>query len=392
VTTFENLPGLETEFDQIEKVAVGGMAEIYRARQKSLDRAVAIKKVRPEFQQHRDILERFLREARGAGSFLHQNLAHVYDYKSFKGQSYIVMEYIDGFDLAEILDATGPLPIDVACMIATKVLLGLGYVHSHGTVHRDIKPDNVRVTVRGEVKIMDFGIAIDLSEGNLTQPGIVIGSPHYLSPEQVTGAKLDQRSDLFSFGITFYEILTGRKPFTESPKKSLFEKIRDGHYEPVQKLRPEVPSLVASVIDRCLKVDVKARANSAESLSALLQEYVHSQFGTNYEAHTRKFLMEYDFLKGNPDAVLVHEKTAEIKVERHWRQWKGFIIPAVMLLLGLWLGSFGRGWFSEARKTVDNFGSEPVQGEVQETRGVPRPTQRRGPKRPAPILPGTPVE
>ncbi len=384
--SFDILPGLEDDFDQIQKIAIGGMAELYRGRQRSLDRAVAIKKVRPEYQSNKDLKDRFLREARSAGNFLHQNLAHVYDFKTWENDSYIIMEYIDGFDLSEILEASGPLPVDVAGMIAIRVLLGLGYVHSHGTVHRDIKPDNIRITVRGDVKIMDFGIALDLAEGNFTQPGIVIGSPHYLSPEQVAGARLDQRSDIFSFGITFYEMLTGKRPFTETPKKSLYERIREGKYESLQTLRPDVPGLIVGIVDRCLKVKPQERASNVESLAALLQEFIHGEYGTNFDARTRKFLMEFDFLKGNPDSILVHEKTAEVKVSGAFiARLRSYALPLLFLIVGLVGGLVMAKYF--------NIGSlEKSEEVVPPADDPPKARPKKKAKRPEPILPGTPVK
>lgn len=388
-SNFVTLPGLESEFDQIEKIAVGGMAEIFRGRQKSLDRAVAIKTIRPEYQSNREIQQRFLREANFAGSLLHQNLGHVYDFKKVPDESYIIMEYVDGFDLAEILESTGPLPIEVAAMIATKILLGLGYVHSHGVVHRDIKPDNIRITVRGEVKIMDFGIALDLADQGMTQPGIVIGSPHYLSPEQIKGSKLDARSDIFSFGITFYEMLTGKRPFVEDAKQTLFDRISSGDYVPLQKLRPEIPGLIVSLVDRCLKRDPKNRAASVESLAAILQEYVHTQLGTNLEARVRKFLMEFDFLKGNPESVLVQERTAEIKIKSSTQLMVSrWAIPALALFAGAMAS-----WVT-AKVYYDHGSDVPVVGEQCEVPAItPKPrTPPNKPAKPAPVLPGTPVQ
>ena len=216
------------------------MAEVYRARQKTLDRAVAIKRIRSDLRGNADIKERFKREARAAANLLHQNLGHVYDYREVGHDAYIIMEYIDGFDAAEIIQKSAPLPVDVALGIASKILLGLAYIHSHGMVHRDLKPENIRITTRGDLKIMDFGIAYDPGEANLTQPGILIGSPHYLAPEQIQGAKIDARVDIFAFGITFYEMLAGKRPFAETDNETVFTRILKGDYEKLEKLRADV--------------------------------------------------------------------------------------------------------------------------------------------------------
>ncbi len=306
---FEKLEGLGEEFDQIEKMAVGGMAEVYRARQKSLDRPVAIKRIRPDLRDSKDIRERFKREARAAANLLHQNLAHVYDYRECDPEAYIIMEYIDGFDASDVIHKSAPLPVDVALGIASKVLLGLAYVHSHGMVHRDLKPENIRITTRGDAKIMDFGIAYDPSESNLTQPGVLIGSPHYLAPEQIQGGKLDARVDLFAFGITFYEMLTGRRPFVETDTETVFARIVKGEYTPIEHFRKDVSPYVIRLVDDCLQSVPSKRANSAKKLSESLQSFILQNYTASLETRIQQLLMKQGFLTGDPQKVEISEKT-----------------------------------------------------------------------------------
>ena len=310
---FEHLPTLDDSYDQIQKIAIGGMAEVYRGRQKNLDRPVAIKRIREELRSNKDIQERFRREARSAANLLHQNLAHVYDYRKAgegKGSdAYIIMEYIDGFDLAELLERTDSIPIDVAVMIAINVLAGLSHVHAQGMVHRDLKPDNIRISSRGEVKIMDFGIALDPSEANLTMPGVMIGSPHYLSPEQVVGAKLDSRADIFSFGITFYEMLTHKKPFFETQKESVYTRIQKGEYIKPEHIRPEIPNLLSRLIENCLAVNPSRRPQSALKLSSILMDFLIQNYSISFEARIRQFLMQSKILSGKPELIEVVEPT-----------------------------------------------------------------------------------
>jgi serine/threonine protein kinase len=306
---FEQLQGLSEEFDQIQKMAVGGMAEVYRARQRSLDRPVAIKRIRPDLRDSKDIRERFKREARAAANLLHQNLAHVYDYKEIEPEAYIIMEYIDGFDASDVIHKSAPLPVDVTIGIASKVLLGLAYIHSHGMVHRDLKPENIRVTTRGDVKIMDFGIAYDPSENNLTQPGVLIGSPHYLAPEQIQGGKIDGRVDIFAFGITFYEMLTGRRPFVETDTETVFARIVKGQYAPIESFRRDVSPFLIRMIDECLQSIPSKRANSAKKLSEALQSFLLQNYTASLEMHTQQLLMKQGFLTGDPAKVELQEKT-----------------------------------------------------------------------------------
>ncbi|HVJ65967.1 MAG TPA: serine/threonine-protein kinase [Bdellovibrionota bacterium] len=337
--TFVVLEGLQDDYDQIQKMAIGGMAEIFRGRQRSLDRPVAIKRIRPEIKGNQEILARFRREARISAALLHQNLAHVYDYREVAGEAYIIMEYIDGFDLAQILEKQRQLPIDVATVVALKILLGLAQVHAHGMVHRDLKPDNVRISTKGEVKVMDFGITYDPAESNLTMPGVLIGSPHYLSPEQIVGAKLDARADLFAFGISFYEMITGQKPFMETRDETVYQVIQKGKYVPIMHLRADTPPFIANLIDSCLATQVGRRPNSANRLAVTLQEYATRHFALAHEARIKQFLMQTHMLAGMADMVEVEERTMDPsvthRIREKWNVWKGafFAMAAVAAML-----------------------------------------------------------
>ena len=315
----EHLGVMEDAYDQIQKMAIGGMAEIYRARQKSLDRPVAIKRIRPELRTNKDIQERFRREAKSSANLLHQNLAHVYDYFHEGNDAFIVMEWIDGFDLAELLERTGSLPLDVATMIGIRVLHGLNYVHSHGMVHRDLKPDNIRLSTRGEIKIMDFGIALDPTDQALTMPGTLVGSPHYLAPEQIFGGKLDNRVDIFAFGITFYEILTGKKPFFETQHESVYARIQKGEFIPPQNIKPDIPAFLSRIIESCLQVKPARRPKSAEDVAASLQQFLNTNFSADTELRVRQFLIQSGLLHGNANLIEVVEKTSDTGIRLSWR-------------------------------------------------------------------------
>lgn len=391
---FDALPGLEEDYDQIQKVAIGGMAEVYRGRQKSLDRPVAIKRMKIEFQQSADLQKRFQREARSAANLLHHNLAHVYEYKVVGNESYIIMEYIDGFDLAQIQERVPQLPIDVAAMIAVKILHGLTQVHSHGMIHRDIKPDNVRVTTRGEVKIMDFGIAFDPGEDNLTQPGILIGSPHYLAPEQIQGEKLDSQADLFAFGITFYEMLCGRRPFFERDGMSVYSVIRSGKFDSIDSLRQDVPAFLANIVEKCLKLKPSDRPRSAESVAQILQEYLISEHSLSFEARIRKFLMEAQLMSGDPSLIDIGEKTDFPMGAGSGRVSKWVIL--VLVSLALWIGQLlalpdasWNQWLGGTWKEYIHGGSSDSSGQ---STGESKKSKSKGKKSQSLALPGSPVE
>ncbi len=371
---FEVLEGLEDSYDQIQKMAIGGMAEIYRGRQKNLDRPVAIKRIRAEYRENKDIKERFRREARASANLLHQNLAHVYDYRLVNGEAYMIMEYIDGFDLAELLEKVGALPVDVGLMIASKVLNGLTHVHAHGMIHRDLKPDNIRISTRGEVKIMDFGIAFDPSESNLTMPGVLIGSPHYLAPEQIVGAKLDPRVDIFSFGITLYEMMTGKKPFFETANESVYTRIQKGGFISPDAIRADLPPFVIQCIHSCLQVLPAKRPASAGRLAGSLNEFLFRHYSLAHEARIKQFLMQSGLLHGNPSLIEVEERTysgperREKKISRKTVIWSLAAVAVLALIL------FAKVYFKASPEVAGEI--SPTDVTTETSNKSPRDTKR----------------
>ena len=210
-------------------IARGGMAQVYRARDRLLDRPVAIKVLFPELSVDRAFVERFRREAQAAANLSHPNIVPVFDWGEDGGTYFIVMEFIDGQPLSAVLRATGPMPADRVADIGSHVAAALAYAHRHGVVHRDVKPGNVLITDDGLVKVTDFGIARAVNtEESLTQTGAVMGTATYFSPEQAEGIGVDSRSDIYSLGVVLYEMVAGRPPFLgESPVAVASKHVRD---------------------------------------------------------------------------------------------------------------------------------------------------------------------
>src|SRR3954464_14555573 len=212
---------LSGRYEIHRKIARGGMAEVFLARDRSLDRPVAVKVLFPEFAVDPSFVERFRREAQSAANLSHPNIVGVYDWGESGGTYFIVMEYVDGRSLSQVLRDEGALSPDRAADITTDIASALGFAHRNGVVHRDVKPGNVLISPSGQVKVADFGIARALNanaEDNLTQAGSVMGTATYFAPEQAQGLPLDPRSDLYSLGVVIYEMVTGRPPFAgESP-------------------------------------------------------------------------------------------------------------------------------------------------------------------------------
>ena len=273
-------PRTVASFEIERELARGGMGIVYLARQPALDRCVVLKTLRRELADDKRLAERFRREAQAAAAVHHENVVAVYDGFSWRGRSYIAQEYVDGEDLETALGRTGPLAPRIAAWIALEVARGLEAIHARGVVHRDLKPSNVLIAKTGEVKIADFGIAWGGSDKQLTQTGHAVGTPRYMSPEQLYGERVDPRSDVFALGIVLYEMLTGRAPFVEeapddeSEGEPLLRRIESGNYTSVRRGAPGTPRALARLVRRCLRARPKKRPASATELRLELEHWL----------------------------------------------------------------------------------------------------------------------
>jgi len=249
----ENSRVLSGRYELIHLVARGGMAEVYRARDRLLDRPVALKILFPELSVDRSFVERFRREAQAAANLSHPNIVPVFDWGEDTGTYFIVMEFVDGRTLSSILRSAGPLHPDRAAEIAADVAGALAYAHRHGVVHRDVKPGNVLITEEGIVKVTDFGIARALNtEESLTQTGAVMGTATYFSPEQAEGMGVDARSDIYSLGVVLFEMVTGRPPFLGDTPVAVASKHVREHPPTPREINPSVPPDLEAVILKCM--------------------------------------------------------------------------------------------------------------------------------------------
>jgi len=274
----------------VEEVASGGMAVVYRAVQDPLGRTVAIKALKTSAAAEENVVTRFEREAKSLANLQHENIIHVYDFHRERGAMFIVMEYVQGIDLYDLLEKCGRLPYDVAAIICMQVARALDYVHYRGIVHRDIKPANIMLARTGGVKVMDFGIARDTNLGDLTEAGTGIGTPAYMSPEQVLGDKLDARSDIFSLGVVLYQMVTGKKPFIEDERKSAMHKIRLEKHTSARAVNPELPRELSNIIDKCLEKQPRDRWRSAQHLVMALERFLSRHVEMNQNARLVLFM------------------------------------------------------------------------------------------------------
>ncbi len=253
------------------------MGVVYKAHDSLMERDVAIKVMSDLMLAVPEIRSRFFREARTAGKLSHENITVVYDVGEDEGRPYIVMEYLTGSDLAALIERNEPIPFLQKLDYAIQICRGLSYSHANEIVHRDIKPQNIRIVGSGKVKIMDFGIARSLTS-TMTTTGAVIGTPYYMSPEQIQGRHVDKRSDIFSFGVLFYELLTGKKPFTgDVPTAVMFkivydepERIDDARIDHRNGLREVVGKLLAKDPDNRYQ-DLAEAADTLENIVADLR-------------------------------------------------------------------------------------------------------------------------
>jgi serine/threonine-protein kinase len=259
---------------EIEReLAQGGMAEVYLARDQLLNRPVALKALFPEYAREPSFVERFRREAQAAANLNHPNIVAIYDWGQESGTYFIVMEYVEGRSLRDLIRAEAPIDANTTAEIGAEIASALAFAHREGVVHRDVKPGNVLLTRSGNVKVTDFGIARAGTGDGLTQTGSVMGTATYFSPEQAQGQSVDGRSDVYSLGIVLYEMVTGVAPFTgDSPVAVAYKHVREDPVPPSQR-NTELPPDLQQIILTALAKDPDARYQSADDMRADLLRF-----------------------------------------------------------------------------------------------------------------------
>lgn len=257
-------------YELLEKIGSGGMAIVYKARCRLLNRFVAIKILRPEFNNDAEFLKRFETEAQAAASLSHPNIVSVYDVGVQDDMRYIVMEYVQGITLKEYLVNNGPLPIEKIVDFSLQIASALEHAHVKKIIHHDIKPHNIIITLDGHLKVTDFGLARAVSTSTTVAGVGAVGSVHYASPEQARGGFTDEKSDIYSLGVTMYEMTTGRVPFDGETPVSVAMKHLQKEPTPPSAIAPDVPVALEEIILKCMVKDVAGRFKSAtEIISAL---------------------------------------------------------------------------------------------------------------------------
>ena len=258
-------------FRIIEKLGEGGMGVVYKAMDVELERPVAIKMLTPELSHNPEIVERFRTEARAQANLNHVNLATLYAFLVHEGNAFIAMEYVEGENFEQLIRRRGPLPVEDAVPWFKQALLGVGAAHRMGIVHRDIKPTNLMLNRQGIVKVMDFGIAKVVGVRGATRTGMQLGTPAYMSPEQIQGRQIDVRTDIYALGITLYQMLSGHVPFEEGSDFEIMRHQVSTPPPPMVNLHPYAPVQYQNVVTKAIEKDPGARYRSVEEFGAALE-------------------------------------------------------------------------------------------------------------------------
>jgi serine/threonine protein kinase len=256
----------------IAELGRGAMGVVYKAEDPNLDRTVALKTISLEkdAEGRAEYRKRFMLEAKAAGKLTHANIVTTYDFGEVDGMAYLAMELLEGTDLRKRVQQ-GPIPPLEAVEIGWQIAEGLAYAHHRGIVHRDIKPANIMLPERGPAKIMDFGLARMRLADHKTSTGIVLGTPRYMSPEQISGQPVDHRSDIFSLGIVLWEMLTGRRLFSGTEMAQVSHSITYDEHEPPTRVNADLPAMLDFIVARALKKDPAVRYQDADEMAGDLQ-------------------------------------------------------------------------------------------------------------------------
>ncbi|TAN29563.1 MAG: Stk1 family PASTA domain-containing Ser/Thr kinase [Actinomycetota bacterium] len=340
-------------YELIQKIARGGMAEVYMAKDQLLDRPVALKVLFPELSVNVSFVERFRREAQAAANLSHPNIVSVFDWGEADNTYYIVMELVDGITLASLIQESERIEPYKAASIAAEVAASLSFAHKHGVIHRDVKPSNVLLTEDGQVKVADFGIArAATADGDLTQTGAVMGTATYIPPEQAQGLAVDGRSDVYSLGVVLYEMLVGKVPFTgDSPLAIAYKHVREEPVHP-RTFVPEIPEALEAIVMKAMAKDPSARYQSAlEMRDDLLRFLNHKEVaalaGTDPGATQALPLVAGFGGASQPTEVIRTAPITAVDRERRGPNWLVIGIILLLIIIGaLLLGAkyfFGSG-------------------------------------------------
>ncbi|PKM81727.1 MAG: protein kinase [Firmicutes bacterium HGW-Firmicutes-14] len=330
-------------YEIVSQLGGGGMAIVFKARDTLLNRRVTVKVLRSEYTSDEEFVTRFRREAQAVAKLSHSNIVSVYDVGQQNDTHYIVMEYIEGRNLKQIINEQGKLPVKKAMDIARQICDGVQDAHDNGIVHRDIKPHNILVTDNGRVKVTDFGIAQIMSSVTMTNSETIVGSVHYFSPEQARGGTTGAKSDIYSVGVVLYEMVTGRVPFEGETPIAVALKHINSEPVPPGKFNPNISPELERIILRAMQKDVTRRymnaGDMARDLKKLLNgDAIDDRIGVGQDEFATRVM--------NGPFVKTRDQADEEERERPYRKKKKRLKPAVLILIVVILGLLaGAGYY-----------------------------------------------
>ena len=372
---------LARRYELQELIGGGGMADVYKAQDKLLDRAVAVKILHQQYANDAEFVEKFRREATAAAKLAHPNIVNIYDVGEDGGSQYIVMEYVSGPTLKEVIQQKGCLEPIEAVRIAKEIASALESAHRNNLVHCDIKPHNILVVPDGHIKVTDFGIARAVSASTMTYSGSVMGSVHYFSPEQAKGTVITTKSDVYSLGVVLYEMLTGQLPFNGETSVSIALKHLQEEPVPIRQLNPSIPPVLEAIVQKAMSKDPADRPSSTELYADLNQaKAMLADRGTSQEAVSNDPFATRMIPRITPEMMAEQrsERPANKPIgsredyqpqyqpqeEKSIFKSKSFIAVLVgILLMGFFVGSFlsfGKFWSSAEINVPDVVGKSSV--------------------------------
>lgn len=316
------------DYQILKEISSGGMATVYLAISTKTNNKVAIKLLKEELLNKEKVLDRFTQE--GLLKLYHKNIVKVLDLGIYKSKPFIAMEYIDGYDLEYLLNKKGPPPIDKAISIFKQILAALSYVHSKNIIHRDIKPKNILIDKNGNVKLTDFGIAKALYSNVKTSTGSYLGAPAYSSPEQMDGKLVDARSDIYSLGVTLYEMLSGKIPFSSTSIENIIKEKFIGNPIPITRYKSDMPQYILYIIDKCIARNPQNRFDSVEEILKVIN--TKSIKDSNY--YNNKTIVK-DINENKSRSIFIDKKKRKDKIKKLGIIFGvlGFIIVVTTIIL-----------------------------------------------------------
>ena len=345
-------------------VGSGGMADVYRAKDRLLERTVAVKILHRQYENDTEFIGRFQREAKAAARITHPNIVNVFDVGVAEGRHYIVMEYVPGRTLKERIKEEGPVPAVQALEIARQIASALAQAHANNLVHCDIKPHNILVMPDGNVKVADFGIARAVTESTMTYNDNIMGSVHYFSPEQARGTIITPKSDVYSLGVVLYEMLTGRIPFDGNTAVSIARKHLEEEPQPIRSIVPNIPPVVEALVTRMMAKEPALRPDSRLLVQDITrtEQMMHGDTAAmpTFDPDATRVLSPVEAQEIGA-IIETEEEVGEVAEKSFFRTKKFKLVLVLILMLGFFTGfflSFGKFWSSVEITVPDVTGKQ----------------------------------